>query len=369
MRKAFRFRLYPNRAQAERLASLLEACRRLYNAALQERRDAWHMQRKSISFASQCAQLPAIKEDCPEYTGIYAQVLQDVLHRADRAFAAFFLRVRRGEAPGHPRFKSRGRYDSFTFPQVGEHGIRLVIEGGRLSLPGVGRVKLKQHRSLDGELKTLSVKQGAGGHWYALFSCVVEARPLSPSNEAVGIDVGLESFLITSDGQFVDNPRLLRMTLNRLAAAQQRLSRRQRGSRRRQKARRLVARHHERVADTRRDFHHKLARSLVNRYGFLALEKLQVRNMVRNRHLSLAISDAGWGQFISILLAKAEEAGREVVLVNPRGTSQTCSACGAVSPKDLSERWHSCACGLSLHRDLNASRNILALGRSAQGVS
>lgn len=364
MRRTFKYRLYPTRVQAEALASVLDRCRVLYNAALQERRDAWKMRRVSVAFAQQSAQLLAVKADRPEYAEVYAQVLQDVLHRVDKTCKAFYRRCGQGQT-GYPRFKGRDRYDSFTYPQLGDRGVKLAITGGKLALPKIGRVRIKLHRALEGLPKTLTIKRESG-KWYALLSCVVEPEPLPPSDNAIGIDLGLESFLVTSDGEFVDNPRHLRKAEVRLAKAQQVLSRRARGGNRRRKARSLVAVHHASVANARRDFHHKLARRLVNENGFLALEGLRIKNMVRNHSLAKSISDAGWGQFVSILLAKAEEAGREVVLVNPRNTSQTCSGCGRLVPKALSERWHACPCGVSLHRDVNASRNILALGRSVQ---
>ena len=367
MRKAFQYRLYPSKEQAYRLTWILDRARELYNAALQERRDAWQMQRLPLTYAQQCAELPGVKEVRPEYAEVYSQVLQDVLHRLDRTFTAFYRRTKQGQA-GYPRFKGRDRYDSFTFPQLGPHGLAVSGADGRLMLPGIGALKVKLHRALEGQPKTLTLKR-QGTRWYVLFSCTVEPRPLPLCDATVGLDMGLESFATTSDGLHIPNPRHFREAADALAHAQQRLSRRKRGSHRRRKAARLVARHHERIRERRRDFHHQVARRLVNTHGVIVVEDLRIRNMMQNHHLAKSISDAGWGQFISILQAKAEEAGREVVLVNPNGTSGMCSGCGVQVPKPLSERWHLCpSCGLSIHRDFNAARNILRLGRSLQGV-
>lgn len=363
MRKAFKYRLYPSEKQAEKFSETLRLCRHLYNAALQERKEAWEKNHISISFKTQCLQLPAIKIDCPEYDGVYSQVSQDVLHRADKAFKAFFRRMREGEEKaGYPRFKSRDRYDSFIYPQLG-----FKLDVNRLHLSKIGSIKIKLHRPVEGYIKTLGIKREAG-KWYAVFSSIVEPKPLPHSNKVVGIDMGLESFLVTSDEEFVDNPRFLRAAEDKLTEAQRTMDRRKKGSKRRAKAKRAVSVCHARIRNTRKDFHHKIARNLVNTYGFIVLEDLNIKGMVRNHCLAKSISDAGWGQFISIVQAKAEEAGREVVLVNPRNTSQICSGCGAVVKKDLSVRWHYCpVCGLSLHRDVNSSCNTLALGLSVRG--
>ncbi len=185
------------------------------------------------------------------------------------------------------------------------------------------------------------------------------------SDKAVGIDVGLTSFAVTSDGEFIDNPRYLREAEAVLRRSQRSVSRKKKGGHNRRKAVILLAKNHLKVKRQRADFAHKLADSLVNVYGHIAIEDLRIKNMVRNHHLARSISDAGWGQFVNILSYKAEYAGREFVRVNPNGTSQICSGCGATVKKSLSTRIHNCpACGLSLNRDFNAARNIKRLGLS-----
>ena len=363
LRKAFVYRLYPTKKQALALDHQLSEARRLYNAALQERRDAWR-NGVSLNYYDQANQLREIRAAGDLGLANY-HACQDVLRRVDKAFRAFFRRVKAGQKAGYPRFKARDRFDSFTFPAYGD-GARL--KEGRLYIQNVGKIKVKLHRPLHGEVKTLTLKQ-ACGKWYAVFSCDLGPAPgLRPGSRAVGIDMGLESFATLSDGRTIPNPRYLDGAARLLAERQRRLSGKVRGSRRRRKARLLVARAHVRVRNQRRDFAHKKARELVRKYDLIAFEDLNISGMVRNHCLAKAISDASWGQFIGILRHKAEEAGVAAIPVDPRGTSQRCSGCGEIVPKDLGDRLHVCpACGLVLHRDLNAARNILALGLSAQG--
>ena len=190
IRRTFKYRLYANRQQREKLQATLEVCRELYNAALQERREAWASARINVGYAAQASQLPAIKELREDLRAIHSQVLQDTLRRVDKAFQAFFLRCQRGQKPGFPRFRSKRRYHSFTYPQSG-----FRLGGGKLSLSKIGNVKIKLHRELKGEVKTLTIKR-ENGAWYACFSCVVAPEPLPASDLAVGIDVGLTSFAV-----------------------------------------------------------------------------------------------------------------------------------------------------------------------------
>jgi putative transposase len=339
----------------------------LYNAALQERRDAYQMAGKSLTFAHQSAELPAVKDVSPEYRDVFSQVLQDVLHRVDRAFQAFFRRVKTGDKPGYPRFQGKHRYDSFTYPQY-QNGAALSYSGGRwgmLTLSKLGTFRVRMHRATAGTIKTATVRRD-GDQWYICFSCEVEATALPATDTATGVDLGLLHLATLADGSTIDNPRHLRRALGKLATAQQKLSRCQRGSHRRTRARKVVARLHRTVRNQRADFCHKHARRLVSEYGTIVFEDLKVRNMVQNHRLALSINDAGWGQFVQCCVAKAASAGRHVVFVNPRYTSQTCSGCGAVAKKALSDRWHSCPCGTELDRDHNAALNILRLGCNQQ---
>jgi putative transposase len=225
------------------------------------------------------------------------------------------------------------------------------------------------HRSLEGIINTVTVKRECS-KWYAVFSNTTVIEPLPVSNREVGIDVGLNSFAVTSDGEFIDNPRYFKNAAVKLRKIQRSVSRKKKGGCNRRKAARLLAKQHLRIKNQRKDFTHKLADSLVNTYGKIAVEDLRIKNMVKNHHLAQSISDAGWGKFIGILSYKAEYAGREFVSVNPTGTSQICSGCGSFVPKSLSVRVHNCpCCGVSLDRDLNSALNILALGRSVWDVT
>jgi putative transposase len=355
LKKTFRFRLYPTAAQCAVLDGQLHVCCELYNAALQERRDAWRMARVSVGFAKQSAQLPDIKAERPDVAAVYAQVLQDVLHRVDKTFRAFFGRVRRGERAGFPRFRASGRFDSLTYPQGG-----FSVSGRHLQVSKVGAVKIKLHRPIDGTVKTLTIKREAG-KWFACFSAEVESVPLQPSTEAVGIDVGLTHFATLSDGTAIDNPRYARRAEAKMRRAQRKIERRRRGSAGRRQAVRLLQVARCRVRNQRADWQHKLARQLVDRYGLIAVEDLNIDGMARGK-FAKSIYDAGWASFIGKLAYKAESAGRVLVKVNARGTSQTC-LCGVRVPKTLSQRWHLCpACGLSLQRDQVSAQLVLSRG-------
>lgn len=363
MHKTFKYRLYPSRTQALALESQFNEARHLYNAALQERRDAWRMAGKSLNYYDQADQLKGIRAagDCALAN---FSACQDVLRRVDKTFRTFFERRKQGQRAGYPRFKGRYRFDSYTFPAYGD-GCKL-LESGRLRLQGVGHVKVKLHRPVAGNIKTVTLKREAG-HWYVCFSLECAPTPLSPSDRVVGIDVGLESFAALSDGSTVSNPRHHQRALARLRIAQRRVSRRKKGGSGRRKAVRILQRTHAGVRNQRADFHHKLSRRLVDDFGLIAVEDLNVKGLASGM-LARSVNDAGWSAFIAKLTYKAEEAGRVLIKVNPRGTSQVCSACGARVAKPLSERLHVCpACGVILHRDLNAALNILRLGLSLVG--
>jgi putative transposase len=355
MRKSFKYRLYPTNAQAAQLETQLGLCRELYNAALQERRDAFSINRVAIGFSQQSAQLPEIKAERPEFEGVYSQVLQEVLHRVDKNFKAFFRRVAGGAKPGFPRFRPASRYDSLTYPQLG-----FAVEARHLKLSKVGRVKIKLHRPVEGLIKTVTVKREAG-KWYACLSVECEAAALPARPEAVGVDVGLAAFATLSDGTKIENPRKARKAQARLRRSQRKVARRKRGGSNRKKAVRELQAAHAHVRNQRADFHHKVSRWLVNNFGLIAVEDLNVKGLAKGC-LAKSVNDAGWSSFISKLAYKAESAGRVLLKVDPRGTSQRC-ICGAAVPKRLSQRWHECqACGLSAARDHVSAQEILRRG-------
>jgi putative transposase len=292
--KTFKYKLQPTPNQERTMESVVRRSRELYNAALQERRDAWRMCRKSVTCALQSTQLPAIKAVRPEYHDVHSQVLQDVLTRLDRAFQAFFRRIQAGKKPGYPRFQRGSRYHSFTYKQFGNGA---TLENGDLVLSKIGRIPVRWSRPVEGTIKTVTITHEADG-WYVCFVCEeVPMQPMPPTGQETGIDVGLSVFLVTASGEAVANPRYYRKAEKALIKAQRRVSRRKNGSKRRRKAVRLLAKKHQKVKRQRRDFHHKTALMLVRSYDVMYLEDLRVANLVQNSHVAKSISDAGWAQF------------------------------------------------------------------------
>ncbi len=288
MRKAFTYRLYPNRLQADAMAARLEAHRALNNAALDHRR--WSWQRGiAISSVDQSAELKDIRRADEGLAACNFSSCQATLRRLDRAFRAFFRRVKAGESPGSPRFKGRDRFDTVDFPS---HGDGCRCHGPRVTVQGVGSVKVTCHRPTAGTIKTVSFTREAG-RWFVVVSCDLgDAPPLVTDRPAVGIDLGLSAFLVTSDGETVDLPRFARRNQTRLRRAQRSLSRCQRGSKRRRTVRMRVARCHAKVADQRHDVHHTTAKTLTDRSGVVCVEDVNVRGIARSR-LAKSAHDAG----------------------------------------------------------------------------
>jgi len=292
-------------------------------------------------------------------------VLRGWMRRLDKAFAAFFRRCKTGENPGYPRFRAWHRFDSIEIDDLG--GRSPVVAGGkRVSIPLLGKVRFKQHRPLGGTPKAMRIKRECG-RWFVTIQCEgVSTKPLPPTGRDVGIDLGISTLITTSDGETFENPKALAAARIQMERAQRRVSRRKRGSHRKHKAGRLLARNHLRVANIRREAAIGAARSLVARYDTIYTEDLNIRGLAIGP-LSKLVHDAAWGTSLHWLDVKAEEAGRLVSAVDPCGTSQICSGCGELVPKDLSDRIHECPhCGLRLPRDVNAGRNVLARGRRAR---
>lgn len=353
------------------MALTLSLLRELYNAALEERIRARKAGRK-LSVWDQKRELVEVRAVRPEYAAIHSHLLQNAIGRLDRSFRAFFTRCQIGAPRGYPRFKGKRRYNSFTFPDVvNNNGAKIVAGGKRVRLTGIGNVKVKLHRPIDGVARQATVSRRGDGHWYVTFTCdSPRPAPAEKVLDSVGIDVGVASFAALSNGETIANPRWFERAQNKLATAQRTAARRKRGSKRWSSAVDAVRRQHDRVRRTRLDFHHKTAAGIVGRFGIITVESLNVHGMGRGR-LAKQIHDAAWAKFISILASKAESAGREFIKVDPRGTSQECSGCGAKVPKSLGVRVHSCPhCGLVLDRDVNAAKNILSRGhRDRGGVS
>lgn len=361
MLKSFKYRLYPSNTQQAILEQTLETCRRWYNTCLAERKEAYKNEQRRICKWEQLRKVKELKGSNLSAANVHSHILQVVVQDLEKAFQAFFRRVKAGETAGYPRFKGKNRFESFGLK---EYGNGFKLDGRRLKLSGIGRLRVRWHRPIEGKIKTVRIRRQAG-KWYACFACEVSEQPLASTGQAVGIDVGVYHLFATSDQEVVDNPRWYRSAQAKLRILQRKVSRRKIGRSNRRKAVLALQRHHEYIANSRKDFLNKLAYSLIVRYDFIALEELQIQGMVRNHHLSKSILDAGWGYLKQRLVDKAAEAGRQVVLVPPAYTSKTCSSCGAFfEGLSLADRWVECSCGLSVDRDVNAALNVLWVGQT-----
>ena len=373
MKSAFRFRLYPNRRQALKLSSMIEAGRRLWNDALAHRKRRWEEQRLSTSYSQQCRILTAERKADPLLGELYSQAGQDVLRRLDRAFEAFFEHRAR-----HPKFKKFSQSGSFTYPQAYNGSVKPDTLRKRLFLSKVGNVKTVFHRPLrrDSRTKTCTVTREPDGRWYAslVFEEIVPLQNVrlpvmpQPLESPIGVDLGLLSLITTSGGKKVEHPRLLRKAEKRLKHVQRIFSRKEKGSKNWFKARQRLASQHASVKRQRTDFNHKLSHSLVKEHDFVAFEDLRIANMVRNHALAASIQDAGWGQLVRFTAYKAAVAGRRVVEVNAAYSTQECFFCGKLNQVPLSVRQFECAgCGRMMDRDINAARIVLKRGLAQVG--
>lgn len=363
-KKTFKFRIYPSKPQITKLEMTLDLCRELYNSALQERRDAWELNRINITNQDQEKQLPELKKIRTDLKLIYSQVLQDVLKRVDRSFQNFFRRVKnkKGKA-GFPRFQSKYRYKSFTFKQSG-----FGIENGKLRVSKIGKLKIKLHRKMVGQIKTLTISRDSCGKWFASFCVQCEKEILKPTNKSVGVDCGIKVFAMLSDGTEIENPKFFKRDEKLLATAQKRLSKARKGSREWHKKRKIVARIHAKIRNRRNNFAHQLSRKLVNSFDRIFFENLQIKGILKDGLLNKAIGDVAWGQLISFTKYKAEWADRTMKQVNPAYTSQDCHKCGHRQKMPLEIRIFECPeCHIKLDRDLNASLNILRIGLDSLG--
>lgn len=389
MRISYQYKIKPTKEQIEKIDKTLEMLRCQYNYLLAQRFDWYEMNRCPIdrcplichipelkekpNYYNQKASLVQLKKDRPWYKEIHSQVLQEVPKKVEITFDRWLNGDSNGKKLGRPRFKGQGQYKTFTYPSFKRHH----FANNKITLSKIGDVKVLVHRPIpDGfDIKTVSVTRKADGYYLTLSlddKTVPTIKPDFDSNNIVGIDVGLIDFLVNSDNQRIAAPKFLRKAERTLKSLQRRVSRRKKGSNRRKKAITQLSKQHKKVADTRKDFHFKTAKTLLQKYDVVAVEKLNIKGLAKTR-LSKSINDAGWGQFISIVSNKAENAGLKVIAVNPNGTSQECSICGHKVKKSLSQRMHNCPiCHISLCRDLNAAINIKnrgASGLKAQSMS
>lgn len=363
MIRTFNYPLKLTTRQEESLRDILRACQLVYNAALEQRIQAYRKQKKAITCFDQFKDLTELRGYEPDTFGrVAARILRSPLIRLDRAFKGFFRRLKTGQKPGFPRFRSVDRYDSFTFPEP-------VTEGNLVRIPGLGDVKFHCYRPLRGVAREAHVRRTAKG-WTLSVVCDLGPAPTKVEvNTSTGIDVGLTHFATLADGSQVENPRFYRKSEEILARRQRALATKKKGSKSRQRAKRLVGLAHAKIRNQRLDFVRKLAKSLVFRFDLIAYEDLNISGMMRS-NLAKSINDASWGLFIATMSFRAEEAGKHMVAVNPRGTSQRCSGCETVVKKTLSQREHLCPhCGLKLDRDHNAAINIQTLGLSVADLA
>lgn len=368
MRKTFKYKIKSNQKTYQKAEKWLTLCRQLYNEYLNERIISYKERRESITQYNQMKYLPQLKKICPEFKQVNSQTLQNVIQRLDKAFQGFFRRVKEKNGKvGPPRFKGKNRYDSFTLKQTG-----WKLDRKYLTIKNIGRFRIFLSRPIEGDIKTVTIKRTSTSKWFVYFNCDNVLEKWFPkTNREIAIDVGCKTFLTDSSGNKIDNPRFFKKSCVIAKKKQQELSRKVKGSTRWKQTRILVAKIHEKIANQRKDFHFKTANKLIKENDVIYVEKIKSWNSFRVFNRSMR--DVAWFQFFNILRFKAAEAGREVIEVYTKNTSQMCSRCRKIVPKDLSTRVHKCPfCGLEINRDWNAALNILRLGQSrrlAPGIS
>jgi putative transposase len=367
MLRSYKYRLYPTRSQAVALNGMLGAFCDLYNAGLQQRIEAYQRQRKSLCYVDQANELKAVRLADERLAGYSYSAEQQILRRLDKAFAAFFRRLKTKAKAGFPRFRAKSWFDSAEF-RVAD-GLR-VRKSKRIGIVGIpAEIKVKWHRPLPADAKLgAAVISRSCAKWFVCFQIELpDAEPVDRTFAPVGIDMGLTSIVALSTGEMVATPQYVSKGAKRLRRLQRAVARRRRHSERQRKAKRAVARLHSRVANQRRDFSHKLSRRLVDRFSDIAMEDLNIVGLARGM-LAKSVHNAAWAQLVQHVRYKAESAGVEVRLVDPRRTSQTCPECGTITPKRLAQREHRCDCGCVLDRDVAAARVVLHLAGLRPGT-
>ena len=367
MLRSYKYRIRPSTAQEAALNGLLGAFCDLYNACLQQRIEAYQRRGISLRYGNQAGELKAVREADERLGGFSFSAEQQILRRLDKAFSAFFGRVKRGGKPGFPRFRAKSMFDSADF-RVGD-GLT-IRKSKRLGIVGIpGEIKVRWHRELPKDAKVgAAVVSRSCGKWYVCFQIELpdvgaDARLFAP----VGIDLGLTSLVALSNGETVATPQHTRLASKRQRRLQRALSRCKRSSRRRWKVKVRLARHSAKTASQRRDFSHKLSRTIVDRFSHIAMEDLNIKGMAGGM-LAKSVHNAAWNQLVQHIGYKAECAGSTLKLVDPRGTSQTCPECGTIRRKTLAERMHRCDCGCSLDRDVAAAQIVLLRAKFGPGT-
>jgi putative transposase len=388
------YKIKPSAEQVAIMEDWLEMLRRHFNYALGQRFDWLRRSRCPIdrcslvsepigdipdkfpSYNVQAGELKQTKELFPPYKGIHAEVQQQNLKRLDRAWERWLTPDSSGKRAGRPKFKKKGNMRSFTFPRINcpKAGVN-KIEDGILTLSKIGSMPVVMHRPLpEGfELKTATIVKKADG-WYVAISLqddsVPTPKPKDEIKSAIGIDLGLKFFLVTSQGESVDVQQHYRRTQKHLARQQKRLAKKEPGSINSQKQKHKISRIHQRLGRKREFFHYNTAHKLVQAYDLIAVEDLKLKGLTKNSRLAKSIYDVAWGNFLKILEAVALRSGVHFVKVNPHNTTVNCSGCGTGVPKTLSVRLHECPkCKLEMDRDENAAINILYKGLTAVGLT
>ncbi len=365
---SYKFRLYPNREQENIIARTFGCCRFVFNHYLALRKETYEQTGETLNYYACAKDMTGLKqqEETQWLKEVDATALQSSLRDLDGAYQHFFRRVKKGEKPGYPRFKSKHHHkQSYKSKCVGSN---IKVLDGAVQLPKLGKVKCRVSRTVQGRILSATVSRSASGKYYVSLCCRLDQElPVLPqTGNAVGLDVGIKSFAVSSDGSEYPNPKYLQRSEKKLARLQRQLSRKTKGGSNWEKARLQVARLHEHIANQRRDMQHKLSTKIVRQNDVICIEDLAPKNMVQNHKLAKAISDASWGEFRRQLTYKAEWHGKQLVVVDRfYPSSQLCSACGAQWPgtKDLKvRRWVCPKCGAVLDRDTNAAVNILHEG-------
>ena len=361
MIRTYKYRLKPNKTQEQALVDTLTKCCTLYNKCLEDRKFLWENNKESISCFSQIKKIPTYNLDL---SNVYSQVLQNVVARVDNAYKGLFRRLKAGDKPGYPRFKSSARYDSFCYPQT---GFKLI--DNKLKLSKIGVIPVRLHRNIPNNavIKTCTIKRDTMNRWFVSFSLELPDVKVTCNNgKSIGIDVGCESFVTLSDGSKIQHPHYYKQSLDKLSKLLSRVDNlKNKKSKRYRKVKHTLNKLQIKVANQRNNFQHQLSKQIVNTYSTIFVEDLNIKGMAESnyRNLNRSIMDSGWGYFLDMLSYKAEEAGKRVIKVNPAYTSQICSNCGTMVKKELSVRLHSCPnCRIELDRDVNAAINILSFG-------
>ncbi len=365
MIRTYKCRAKLSGAGHERLGEIFRLSAELYNAGLESRIDCYRKTNESRGLYDQYKELVHVRAELPEFEAVSSIVFRGVLSRLDKAYKSFFRRARAKEKAGFPRFKSGRRWRTI---EINDQAWRMLKREGAkhmLKIKGLPRIEVKPSRELppNALLKAIRITRKPLRTEVAL-SYELPTPEVKPVSNPVGIDMGISKRLTLSNGETVEKREIDRKKLIRL---QRSVSRKVKGSNNRKKATSLLAKEWQRLADGERNYLHRLTAELTRMYGFIAVEKLRTKNMLRNKYLAKSMQEQTWGRLITLLNEKAESAGVKMVEVDPEGTSQECSACGATVKKDLSVRVHRCSCGLVMDRDMNAAINILHRGITIAG--